>query len=123
MKKILVVDDDQALLKLTVIILEEMGYAASWTSSPDDAVVILSNPSNNFDVLLTDYNMPKINGIDLAAVAKNLRPEIMTVLMSSNQIIEEKALKSKVVDDFLFKSLELAKDLEILKEKIEKIVN
>ncbi|MFT5851877.1 MAG: DNA-binding NtrC family response regulator [Colwellia sp.] len=64
MKKILVVDDEKAILEEIVETLTEEDYEAFSATSVDDALIILSH-NNDIDVIITDLKMPGKTGIDL----------------------------------------------------------
>jgi two-component system response regulator HupR/HoxA len=64
MKKILVVDDEMAILEEIVETLTDEDYQAFSTTSVDEALIILSQ-NNDISVIITDLKMPGKTGIDL----------------------------------------------------------
>jgi PAS domain S-box-containing protein len=64
-KTILVVDDEESIVKLISEILEIHEYKAVSTTSSQEALKLLSTPSNHFDLLITDQAMPELSGIEL----------------------------------------------------------
>lgn len=57
------------------------------------------------DILLTDYSMPSVNGLELAQMVRRLNPDIYVVLMSGSDNMEfEPYLKSGVIDRFIPKT-------------------
>ncbi|MFT7007723.1 MAG: two-component system response regulator HupR/HoxA [Colwellia sp.] len=64
MKKILVVDDEKAILEEIVETLTEEDYQAFSATSVDKALIILSQ-NNDISVIITDLKMPGKTGIDL----------------------------------------------------------
>jgi two-component system, cell cycle sensor histidine kinase and response regulator CckA len=79
---ILVVDDDSALLFLLDRALRRQGYTATTCSSGHAALDLLQFDTTPFDLLLSDYNMPGMSGLDLLAQARSLRPGLRVALSS-----------------------------------------
>jgi PAS domain S-box-containing protein len=79
---ILVVEDDEALRKLTVRFLEGAGYRVLQTGSVEDAIQIVDSFTESIDLLLTDMIMPIKNGMELSAHVRMLRPNLKVLLMS-----------------------------------------
>ena len=61
---ILVVDDDELVLTNTVAMLEDLGHRVLPASSGPDALAVLSEHPE-IDMVLTDYAMPRMNGLQL----------------------------------------------------------
>lgn len=76
---ILVVDDDALINLNTVDMLEELGHAAVEAFSGREALQILADRSD-IDVLVTDHSMPGMTGVELAAAARALRPNLPVLL-------------------------------------------
>ncbi len=79
---IMVVDDDQALVFLVNRALTRRGYKVSTFTDPRLAVNALVAQPEDFDLLVTDYNMPGFSGIDLLRHAKTIRPDLPVALAS-----------------------------------------
>ncbi len=82
--RILVVEDDAAVLSGLVEILEENGHDTSAAVSADDA---LKRDLSAVDLLLTDLVLPGSNGLELLAEARKRRPSIAVILMTGNASI------------------------------------
>lgn len=78
--RILAVDDDGIVLLNTATILEEMGHKVFEASSGSAALEILA--SEEIDLMITDYAMPRMTGADLAAKAKDQVPDLKIILAS-----------------------------------------
>jgi PAS domain S-box-containing protein len=76
---ILVVDDDALVAMSTVDMLEELGHDVAQASGGHEALALL-NSDTHFDLLLTDYSMPKMNGAELAKAARDLRPSLRLII-------------------------------------------
>ena len=78
---VLVVDDDPSILCLIDELLTDNEYQTILASSGEEALEIASK-RNSIDLLLTDIDMPGINGIVLAKQFCNLYPQIKVLFMS-----------------------------------------
>ena len=72
---ILMVDDDFLIAMSTVDMLEDLGHEVIEANSGKRAMDILQS-DQHIDLLMTDYWMPRMNGTELAAAARKLRPEL-----------------------------------------------
>jgi PAS domain S-box-containing protein len=79
---ILLVEDDEAVLKITKLMLESIGYKVIAATSPNAAINLCMGQHNNFDCVLSDVIMPSMNGIELKNHIKSLKPELPFVFMS-----------------------------------------
>ncbi|MGD0397957.1 MAG: PAS domain S-box protein [Syntrophobacteraceae bacterium] len=79
-ERILFVDDEPAVMAMATRLLEHLGYkVTSQTNSVNALEVFLSSP-DEFDLVITDYTMPKLTGIDLAREVRRIRPDMRIVL-------------------------------------------
>lgn len=75
-ERILIVDDEQALLDVAGEILRPAGYDVVKANSGEEALDILKQETVTFDLLLTDVVMPKMGGYQLISKVKKLYPNI-----------------------------------------------
>jgi len=78
----LIVDDDELYLRLVKSIVEQAGLKARYATSGKEAVGILKE--GLFTTLITDLQMPGMNGYELALTAKGLHPEIDSVMITGS---------------------------------------
>jgi PAS domain S-box-containing protein len=76
---ILVVDDDALINMNTVDMVEDLGHTALEAYSGKQALEILGS-DKRIDVLITDYAMPGMTGVELAGKARQLRPGLPILL-------------------------------------------
>ena len=118
--KILLVDDEKAIISMEKRMLERLGYqVASHTSSLEALEIFRENP-DKFDLVITDMAMPNMSGDQLSVEMTKIRPDIPVLLCTgySETMSEEKAV-SIGIKGFLLKPIRM-KDLaqkvsEILK--------
>jgi len=79
---VLVVDDEEPLLRLATETLESLGYAPVGFTSSAAALVAFRADPGRFDVILTDERMPGLTGSALIRELRAIRPAIPVVLMS-----------------------------------------
>jgi len=78
--KILLVDDEEIILKSFRKDFEIENYAVTTAESGEEAFTILEN--DQFDIVLTDLVMPGIDGIDVLKKAKKLNPETGVIILT-----------------------------------------
>ncbi|MDD5156514.1 response regulator [Sulfurimonas sp.] len=94
-KRVIIVDDSKAVIATAELALEEMisSRAIEFISylNPAQLLEALQNGSENFDLLISDVNMPQMNGLDLSRAIKaderyKTKPIIILTTESSNEI-------------------------------------
>jgi CheY-like chemotaxis protein len=81
-EKILLVDDEPALLKLTTLLLEKQGYVVLPASTPAQAFRWVQEWGDQIQLLITDVVMPEMNGRDLAQEIHLHYPKLKCLFMS-----------------------------------------
>ena len=79
---ILVADDDPAIVQLVEAVLKAEGYQVLAAQGPLDALHIAEQPSAHVDLLLSDIEMPGMDGTILWREVKRCHPHAKVVLMS-----------------------------------------
>ena len=91
---IMVVDDEEAIVGLVENFLKSSGYRVTTYSGGEEALDGLRLNPADFDLVITDNNMPNLSGIQLAAEIAKLKSEIPVILMSGDSCI---SLKKKAI--------------------------
>ena len=93
-KRLMYVDDDEALTFLVKRALTRKGFEVTTFSDPRLAVSALRSEPLHVDLLVTDYNMPGYSGIDLLRDVRLIRPDLPIALASGyvTAEIEQSAL-------------------------------
>ena len=81
-QRILIIDDESVLTEAIQMILEKLNYQVSACYRAQDAMNLFRKNPDAFDLVVTDYNMPEMNGIQMAAEFHALRPNLPIFLMS-----------------------------------------
>lgn len=78
--RILIVDDNSMGLAARRSVLEELGHKVITTSLPHDALELCGK--QRFDVVVTDYKMPKMNGVEFISRLRKQHPSMLVILIS-----------------------------------------
>ncbi len=81
-KRILLVDDSRDTLAALESILRRRGYEVVCATSPQTGLEFAENQS--FDVVVTDFKMPGMNGMDFIRRLENLHPKAHMVLITGH---------------------------------------
>ncbi|TKB90112.1 MAG: response regulator [Nitrospira sp.] len=79
-RRVLLVDDDHHVRILLKTFLETRGYMVELAVNGLDAVTKLGEA--DYDIVVTDYNMPEVNGLGVLWYIREHRPSIRVVLMT-----------------------------------------
>jgi two-component system, NtrC family, nitrogen regulation response regulator NtrX len=86
MSNILIVDDEKAIRKTLAEILSYEGYKIDDAENGEDALKRLKE--KNYDVVLCDIKMPKMDGIEFLEKARESRPDVPVIMISGHGTIE-----------------------------------
>jgi PAS domain S-box-containing protein len=79
---VLLVEDNEALLRMAKIMLEGLGYTVLAAGSTDEAVKLAEQYEREVHLLVTDVVMPEMSGLDLQKRLCTLRPDMKYLFMS-----------------------------------------
>ncbi|AZD61258.1 Sensory box histidine kinase/response regulator [Pseudomonas chlororaphis subsp. aurantiaca] len=79
---ILVVEDDAIVRMLIVDVLEELEFKVLEASGSEEALARLQDSALHIDLMMTDVGLPGMDGKELAARARALRPELPVLFAS-----------------------------------------
>ena len=91
-ERLLVLDDDEVMLLMVERLLQRAGYHVTACQDAAVAIAAVRSDPNQFDLLITDYNMPEMSGLDVARTVGELRADLPVVLVSgdvSQGLVEE----------------------------------
>jgi CheY-like chemotaxis protein len=77
---ILLVDDNSMGLVARKTVLQELGHRVITAQNAHDALEVCGK--QRFDLLITDYKMPKMNGVELIRELRKRQPQISVILIS-----------------------------------------
>lgn len=86
MKAILFVDDHELLARVSCTFLQMHGYRAECAYSANDALAKFER--EDFDMLVTDYRMEGMNGLELAKLVRQKAPSLPVIIVTGYPAIE-----------------------------------
>jgi len=119
-ERILLVDDEDAIIIMEKLMLERLGYQVTSRTSSIEALEAFRDRPDKFNLVITDMAMPNMSGDKLSAELTKIRPDIPVLLCTgfSETMSEEKAA-SLGIKGFLLKPI-VMKDLA---QKIREVLD
>ncbi len=119
-ERIMVVDDEPALLEVVRRMLGTLGYRVEVYSDSQTALFALRSRPWDFDLLLTDQTMPGLTGDRLAAEALRLRPELPVLVCTGfSQSLSQERARSLGIRQLLMKPLSRQQLAQALRQALE----
>ncbi|WP_245456864.1 MULTISPECIES: response regulator [unclassified Mesorhizobium] len=97
---VLLIDDSHSLREMTAMSLRQSGFEVVGASGGAEALAAIEREPDRFDVIVTDFAMPLISGIDVIRFARNLRagwPAVMITGYADAEKIVERPLDVALV--------------------------
>ncbi|OLP04644.1 ATPase/histidine kinase/DNA gyrase B/HSP90 domain protein [Rhodoferax antarcticus ANT.BR] len=108
--EIILVDDDESIIESMSAVLIDAGFGVLATKDVD--LVISTIKAENCRMLITDIEMPKMNGFQLGKLAKDILPNIFIVAMTGHTTnLDQKQFK---FDAVLYKPVRLNQILDVI---------
>ncbi|MCU1255894.1 MAG: response regulator receiver protein [Candidatus Angelobacter sp.] len=101
--RILLVDDEIPQLLLRAQVMSLRGFPVLTADNPSDAIFMMAEEAlEKVELVVLDYNMPGMNGCDLADLLKMMRPELKIILYSGATDVPRNEMTS--IDTFVSKA-------------------
>ncbi len=105
-ERILVVDDEPAIVELEKDILVELGYQVTACESSVAAYNIFVAAPDSFDMVISDQTMPRMTGLQMVHKIRQIKAGIPILLCSGfSEVVNEDTYKSFEIDAFLMKPI------------------
>jgi DNA-binding NtrC family response regulator len=119
--KVLVVDDEKNQREIYMLILEDAGYDVTTAQSGEHALRLARE--NKFDLVLTDYKMTGMDGVQLVAELTDVDPSIIVVMMTAHGTVEsvKHAMRAGVYD-YLEKPVDREQLLKVVETALAGLV-
>ncbi|KRQ14255.1 response regulator [Bradyrhizobium manausense] len=112
--RILVVDDDKSVLRSTLRVLDSLGYAAVAAASGAEALRLIDS-SLQIDLVLTDFAMPEMTGVELAEAIRAMDPNLPVIIVTGyveriglSDFDERRILRKPFTEDELIEKIKSA---------------
>lgn len=81
-RRILIVDDNADLLDTMCMMVESLGHVTEAHADPAEALAMIEGEADSIDLVITDYSMPEISGLDILESCAKSQPDLPVVLCS-----------------------------------------
>lgn len=116
---ILIVEDEQLVRWSLSHALTKAGFHITTVGSGEAAMEKLD--SSNFDLVITDVDLPKINGFDVAKQVKIVSPEVPVILTSAVREQDSRLkLHPEIIDSFIEKPFDLNEITRVVTQLLSK---
>jgi len=89
-KSILLVDDSRTMLISMASVLERSGFAVTQATSAEEGLAAISSATGTLALIVTDYNMPGMNGVEMIRAARKLAAARFTPILLLTTESEQK---------------------------------
>ena len=105
-RRVLLVDDEEALVSLGEAMLRRLGYEVVVCTSSAEALAVFRAAPQRFDLVITDQTMPHLTGEGLAQAVRRLRPEMPIILCTGfSHVMHAERARELGIDAFVLKPL------------------
>ena len=119
-KKILIVDDEEAITNLMTLVFSREGYEVKTAENGEQALKIIQK--ENIHVIITDLNMPEMNGIKLCRAIRKTVPMAMIFAMTGYASLFELAeCREAGFDDYFVKPVNIKTLVKTAENAFEKL--
>jgi CheY-like chemotaxis protein len=81
--QVLVAEDEQDISQMYKIMLEDKGHKVTLTSDGEECLQAYNNALSRFDVVILDYRMPKMDGMQTAKAILSINPHQRIIFASA----------------------------------------
>jgi len=86
--KLLIVEDEESLNKVLVKVLRKLGYTTDSAFDGEEAVDLYFE--NNYDLVILDLNLPKLDGMEVLKAIREDNAELPVLILSARSEIQDK---------------------------------
>lgn len=79
-ESILLVDDEAAVLEATTLLLQRLGYRVTACRRGEEALEIFKEQPEKFDLVICDYHMPELNGLEIIRRLRAIREKTKAII-------------------------------------------
>lgn len=105
-KRILFIDDDPYIIDFIQPVMEHLGYEIVITTRGNQAIRLLKSQPDRFDIVITDMNMPNMNGLELSKELLHIRSDLPIILCTgqglrgTHELIREAGVRAVLTKPF-----------------------
>ncbi len=118
MASLLIVDDEKNIRRSLVTFFESLGYSVASAENGREAIAILSG--REFDLVLTDFRMAEMSGLELIEELHRSRPDCLVILMTAYATVENAVAVMKAgAYDYVTKPFSLEQIRHVVERALE----
>ncbi|GAB6907900.1 hypothetical protein JCM12296A_37390 [Desulfosarcina cetonica] len=117
---LLFVEDDPDQIETIPRVLESIGYTVSATHSAAIALSLVDRDPHGFDAVITDFDMPVMNGIELARMLATKMPGVPVIIVSGRERAVEQVVPVDNVRRIVLKPYDRSTIAQVLQEVLKK---
>jgi len=118
--RILIIDDEAIALQNLMHVLKKEGYSILGTQSSTEALELMEN--EQFDIILTDLKMEKVDGMQILSRAKELYPDSEVIMITGYATVETAIEAMKLgAYHYIAKPFKLDEVRKVVREALEKV--
>jgi PAS domain S-box-containing protein len=120
-ERILFVDDEETIAQLGMQMLKGLGYRIKSLTSSKAALEEFQAQPENYDLVITDMDMPNMTGAELAQELLILKPDIPIILCTGySELIDEAKAKAVGIREFLMKPTAIIDLANVVRKVLDK---
>ncbi|MCK5056063.1 MAG: response regulator [Candidatus Aminicenantes bacterium] len=120
-ERILLVDDEPLLVVVGQRLLELLNYRVTTATNGIEALEIFKSRADQFDLVITDYTMPKMTGLQLSKGLKKIRPGIPIILCTGfSETVTADHIKGLGIQKLLIKPIDRKGMAQAIREALKK---
>jgi CheY-like chemotaxis protein len=93
-RSVAVVDDERDLVQVISILVKRLGFDVECTASDGDEIVRAVKSGKHPDVIIMDYRLPGMNGLQAAEILKQMLSDVKIVIISADDSMREATLSA-----------------------------
>jgi PAS domain S-box-containing protein len=120
-ESILFVDDEEILIDIGRQMLEVLGYNVTTCENGPEALELYKKTPDDFDLVITDYTMPKLTGPQLARAIREITPDQPIVMVSGREApLTDEESRDLGITSFIRKPVILKEIAEAVRSALDK---
>jgi nitrogen-specific signal transduction histidine kinase/CheY-like chemotaxis protein len=105
-ERILLVDDEEALMRMGESTLTELGYEVTSRMNGREALALVAEDPSRFDVVITDVTMPEMTGVELTKEVLSIRADLPIIMYTGySHLVDANVAKAAGARGFVMKPL------------------
>jgi two-component system, response regulator PdtaR len=114
-KRVAIVDDEEDLLSVFSLLFRNLGYVIEAIARNGDEIIREIKDGKRPDVIIMDYRMPRMNGLQAATSVRKELPDVMIVIASADDSIREAVASEGLL--FLSKPFAISALIQLIKDR------